>query len=262
MNGVLTTEVPLPGGFVANPVLSKGQGRPVVFLHGPFGQEWSGFLDDLAAGRQVFAPAHAGSVDLADLDALDGLWDLLLYYDDLLAVLGLGRFDLIGHSFGAMVAAEYAATYPDRVGKLVLIDALGLWNERYPVADHLLAIPPVQAALRFHDLENPTVAEVLLAPTEPAEIEAALVERFLALSSTSHFIHPIPERGLRKRLRRIKAETLIVWGAQDHLTPKAYASDFAAAIAGARVVMIADAGHTPHLEQRDRVSAAVGEFLG
>ena len=76
------------------------------------GRSRGGFLDDLSTSRKVYAPAHAGSVDLADLEALDGLWDLLLYYDDLFAALGLQKFDLVGHSFGGMVAAEYAATYP------------------------------------------------------------------------------------------------------------------------------------------------------
>jgi pimeloyl-ACP methyl ester carboxylesterase len=262
MKHVPITQVAHPGGFVDNPVLSRGQGKPVVFLHGMFGQEWGGFLDDLAAVRKVYAPAHAGSVDLADLETLDGLWDLLLYYDDLFAALGLGRLDLVGHSFGGMVAAEYAATYPDRIGKLVLIDALGLWNEDHPVADHLLSTPPVQAAMRFYDLENTAVAEQIKAPSEPADVQAALITRFLALSSTSQFIHPIPERGLRRRLRRIKAETLIIWGAEDRLTPRPYADEFAAGIRGARVVIIPDAGHTPHLEQCDLVSKAVREFLG
>jgi pimeloyl-ACP methyl ester carboxylesterase len=54
---------------------------------------------------------------------------LLLYYDDLFDRLGLDRVDLVGHSFGGMVAAEYAATFRDRVGKLVLIDAMGLWRD-------------------------------------------------------------------------------------------------------------------------------------
>ncbi len=262
MRGVPVSEIAHPGGFVPNPVLRKGEGKPLVFLHGLFGQEWGGFLDDLAAVRKVYAPAHAGSVDLADLEALDGLWDLLLYYDDLFATLGLGRFDLVGHSFGGMVAAEYAATYPDRIGKLVLIDALGLWNEAHPVADHLLSTPPVQAAMRFHDLGNAAVAEQIKAPTEPAEVRAAQVTRFLALSSTAQFIHPIPDRGLRKRLRRIRAETLIVWGAEDRLTPRPYADEFAAGISRARVTIIADAGHTPQVEQRGLVSQAVREFLG
>ena len=259
---VAVLKLPHPGGYVANPVLTKGEGKPLVFLHGLFGQEWGGFLDDLATTRKVYAPAHAGSVDLADLETLDGLWDLLIYYDDLFASLRLDRFDLVGHSFGGMVAAEFAAMYPERIGKLVLIDALGLWSDDYPVADHLLSTPAVQTAMRFHDLENAAVVEEIKAPTDPDQVQAALVKRFLALSSTSQFIHPIPDRGLRKRLRRIKADTLIVWGAEDRLAPRGYAADFAGGIKGSRQVIIADAGHTPQLEQRNLVTERVREFLG
>ena len=61
MNSATEQNVELPGGFAPNPVLVKGDGAPVVYLHGPFGQEWDGFLDDLATHRRVYAPAHAGS---------------------------------------------------------------------------------------------------------------------------------------------------------------------------------------------------------
>ena len=261
MISVSTTEIQHPGGFVPNPVFIKGDGEPLVFFHGPFGQEWSGFLDDLATSKRVFAPAHAGSRDLSDLAILDNLWDLLLYYDDIFAALGLKTFDLVGHSFGGMVAAEYAATYPDRVRKLVLIDAMGLWNDNHPVADHLLASPKTQAQLRFHNLDNPAVSKILETSSNQSDEQAAATVRYLALGSTSHFIHPIPERGLRRRLRRIAAPTLIVWGAEDQLTPRIYADEFASAISNSRLEIVPDAGHTPYVEQQGAVSAAVRNFL-
>ncbi len=61
MNTETAQNIELPGGFAANPVIIKGEGAPVVYLHGPFGQEWDGFLDDLAVHRRVYAPAHAGA---------------------------------------------------------------------------------------------------------------------------------------------------------------------------------------------------------
>jgi pimeloyl-ACP methyl ester carboxylesterase len=261
MSAALATPVKHPGAFVPNPVIIKGEGRPVVYLHGPFGQEWLGFLDDLAAGHKVYAPAHAGSVDNADLDQLDNLWDLVLYYDDLFRALGLTEFDLVGHSFGGMVAAEYAAAFPERVRKLVLIDAMGLWNEAYPVEDHLLSSTKRRKVLRFFDAESDAVTAYLAVPEDKDAAMDAYLHQHQALASTSHFIHPIPERGLNKRLRRISAETLIVWGAEDKLTPPAYAADFKAAIRNAQVAMIPNAGHAPQLEQRAAVSEAVTGFL-
>ena len=261
MNAELTQHISMPGGFAANPVLVKGNGAPVVYLHGPFGQEWDGFLDDLAAHRRVYAPSHAGAEETEDLDQLDGIPDLLLYYDDLFDRLGLEKIDLVGHSFGGMVAAEYAATFRDRVGKLVLIDPMGLWRDEAPVADHLLVAPQKLVKLLFSDPAKTEVAAKLAMPSEQSAMDAAIVQRFGALASTSHFIHPIPERGLKRRLRRIKAETLIVWGAQDALVPPAYANDFAALIPGGKVHLIVNAGHFPQVEQRKEVSGNVIRFL-
>jgi pimeloyl-ACP methyl ester carboxylesterase len=261
VNTELAQNVELPGGFADNPVLIKGHGAPVVYLHGPFGQEWDEFLDDLSLRRRVYAPAHAGAEQTEDLDHLDGIPDLLLYYDDLFDSLGLDRVDLIGHSFGGMVAAEYAATFRDRVGKLVLIDAMGLWRDDAPVQDHLLVAPENLARLLFHDLSKPEVAAKLAMPTERDAMNAALVQRFGALASTSHFIHPIPERGLKRRLRRIKAKTLILWGAEDALVPPVYAADFAALIPDAYAEIIEDAGHLPQIEQRKAVSELLEDFL-
>ena len=261
MNIETAQNIELPGGFAANPVIIKGEGAPVVYLHGPFGQEWDGFLDDLAAHRRVHAPAHAGAEETEDLEQLDGLPDLVLYYDDLFDRLGLEHVDLIGHSFGGMVAAEYAATFRDRVRKLVLIDAMGLWRDDAPVEDHLLVSPQKLIKLLFHDPSKPEVAAKLAMPTEREAMNAAIVNRFGALASTSHFIHPIPERGLKRRLRRIKAETLVLWGAQDALVPPSYAEEFAALIPNARVELIQNAGHVPQIEQRKIVSEHLAKFL-
>jgi pimeloyl-ACP methyl ester carboxylesterase len=261
MNIAVANPVAHPGSFAANPVLIKGTGRPLVFLHGPFGQEWLEFHDDLATIRTVYAPAHPGSVDMADLGRLDHFWDLLLYYDDLFRGLDLNKFDLVGHSFGGMVAGEYAATFPDRVGKLVLLGAMGLWNDAHPVADHLLASPKRRRELRFGNVDSEIVTKYLTPPTDPTLAQDAYIREFQALASTSHFIHPIPERGLRRRLRRISAPTLLLWGADDRLVPATYAQEFAAEIRGARIAVIADAGHTPQLEQRKETTRVVKAFL-
>jgi pimeloyl-ACP methyl ester carboxylesterase len=160
-----------------------------------------------------------------------------------------------------MVAAEYAATFRDRVRKLVLIDAMGLWHDDAPVADHLLVSAEKLVKLLFNDPSKPEVKAKLAMPAEREAMNAAIVNRFGALASTSHFIHPIPERGLKRRLRRIKAETLVLWGAQDALVPPSYAAEFVALIPNARAEMIQNAGHVPQVEQRKLVSEHLERFL-
>jgi pimeloyl-ACP methyl ester carboxylesterase len=253
--------IPLPSGFAANTTLVRGEGSPLVYLHGPFGQEWNGFLDDLASRHRVYAPAHPGAEEPDDLHHLDGIFDLMLYYDDLFDTLELERVDLVGHSFGGMIAAELAATFPQRVRKLVLIDALGLWRDDAPVGDHVMTTPEKQLALLYNDATKPEVAARLALPEDVNERNKLIIHRFSAVASTSHFMWPIPERGLAKRLRRVKADTLVVWGRQDALVPAVYADEFGARIAGARVRLVDGAGHVPQVEQQDEVSRAVLEFL-
>jgi pimeloyl-ACP methyl ester carboxylesterase len=69
-----------------------------------------------------------GFEDPADLDAIRDVHELAFHYDDLLASIARRS---IGHSFGAMVAAELAAHVPSRVRQLVLIAPIGLWDDRY-----------------------------------------------------------------------------------------------------------------------------------
>jgi pimeloyl-ACP methyl ester carboxylesterase len=256
-----TLSIPLPGSFAPNATLARGDGNPIVYLHGPFGQEWTGFHDDLAEKHRVFAPSHPGGDEPDDLRHLDGLFDLILYYDDLFTTLGLGKVDLIGHSFGGMIAAEIAATYPERARRLVLIDALGLWRDDTPVADHVLTPPEKQVGLLYKDPTKPEVAARLALPDDPKARNAAIVRSFGAVASTSHFVWPIPERGLAKRLRRVKAPTLVVWGKEDALVPLVYAHDFVRAIHGAKLVVVEGAGHVPQVEQRSTTAKAVLEFL-
>ena len=72
-------------------------------------------------------PDHPGTSegDPESHRALDDMWDLALFYDELFDKLGLEAPALVGHSFGGMVAGDIAANFPKRIGKLVLIDSLG-----------------------------------------------------------------------------------------------------------------------------------------
>jgi pimeloyl-ACP methyl ester carboxylesterase len=127
MNAVVTQPVQVAGAFEPNPVMIRGEGAPVVYLHGVFGPEWNGVLDDLAESRRVIAPSSVGADEPDEMRNIDSIFELSLYYDEVFDRLGLGQFDLIGHSFGGMAAAEYAALFPKRVRRLVLIDPFGLW---------------------------------------------------------------------------------------------------------------------------------------
>lgn len=82
-----------------------------------------------------------------------------------------------------------------------------------------------------------------------------------ALGCTGTFVWPIPEKGPHKRLHRVTAPTLILWGEDDLLVPAAYANEFGAAIAGSRAEIVRDAGHIPQAEQMETTLALVRDFL-
>jgi pimeloyl-ACP methyl ester carboxylesterase len=240
-----------------------GAGPPIVFLHGETGLQWSPFLDALAGGHTVYAPRHPGT-RAGDPDAirkLDTLWDLVLYYGDLFDGLGLGPVPIIGHSFGGMVAAEFAATYPRNVAKLVLLNPLGLWREDEPVANWMAMKPADLLRATYSDPNGALALAMAAAQANPAADPEAMAASIWSLACTGRFTWPIPDKGLKKRIYRISAPTLLVWGRDDGIVPCSYAADFAGRLQNARVEIVENAAHVPHLEQLEAVTASVERFL-
>ena len=100
---------------------------------------------------------------------------------------------------------------------------------------------------------------------QPADADARVLARVglqWAMGATGKFLWPIPDKGLKKRIHRIRAPTLLVWGKEDRIVPPVYAEEFARRIAGARVATVDQAGHAPQPEQPDAVARLVRDFLG
>jgi pimeloyl-ACP methyl ester carboxylesterase len=226
---LLTSErVPVRGG-PAQAVFRGGRGEPLVWLHGVQQPE----ADDpvllaLAERFDLYAPIAPGYDELSELDEICDVRDLALQYDGLLEALGLSGVALGGHSFGAMIAAETAAHYPQRASSLVLVSPLGLWNDAYPVADLLARPVPEMDDLLWQGAARRPAPRLKEEAADPAEQVERLVAMASRLTTVAKFTWPIPDRGLRRRLPRIRARTLVLFGADDAFTPAAYADDFAA----------------------------------
>ena len=251
--------VELQAGKWKTRVLSAGEGDAVVFLHGAGGLFWDPFLDGLAERHRVVAPQHLGSGMSQGVEHLEDILDLVLYYCELFDVLGLPAVSLIGHSFGGMVAAEIASINPERVNKLVLIAPIGLWRDDHPIPDISTITPSQLPGMLLADPNGP-VASMLVMP-DPNDPEA-LFEAAMGMASILQFTWPLPDKGLRRRLYRVKAETLIIWGREDHLVDPVYGEAFSSAIGNARLEVIAGAGHLPQIEQGSQVLSLVTNFLG
>ena len=250
-------------GQIQSRVKVAGQGPPLVYLHGAAGLMWDDFLDGLSQTHTVYAPEHPGTTP-GDPDAikpLDDLWDLVLYYYELFDGLGLESPAVVGHSFGGMVASEIAATDPGRVSKLVLLNPIGLWRDDAPVKNWMVMSPDDLGKELFCEPDGPVAKRLLAEPEDPEERITAKIQGIWNLGCTGKFTWPIPDKGLSKRLHRVQAPTLVIWGQQDGIVPAIYAQEFADRISGARSVIVDRAAHVPQLEQLVQVSQLVEEFL-
>jgi pimeloyl-ACP methyl ester carboxylesterase len=236
----------------------------VVFLHGPWGLAWGAFLDALAKRFTVYAPEHPGTTP-GEPDAVqhvDNVWDLVLCYDELLDHLRLDEVMLVGHSFGAMMACEVAALRPARVRRLALIDPIGLWRDDAPVINWMLLSPQELPGQVFEAPDGAEAKALFSIPEEPEDAALARTRLAWAMGSTGKFMWPIPDKGLKKRIHRIAAPTLLIWGEGDRLVPRVYADEFARRLREARIELVKGAGHAPHIEQPETTARLVEAFLG
>ena len=244
----------------------SGNGPPLVYLHGPWGLlPDRAFICRLAAAHTVYAPRFPGTTpgDPDAVHALSGWHDLVVYHGEVFDRLELGGpVALVGHSFGGLVAAECAAAAPRAVAKLVLIDPVGLWRDEAPVKNWMVLSEAERRPSLFADANGEAAQAFFAVPNDAAARVDTLAAFIWAQACTGKFVWPLADRGLRQRIHRIAAPTLIVWGEADRIAAPVYAEEFAGCIAGARIELIGQAGHLPHLERPEAVAKAVLGFLG
>jgi pimeloyl-ACP methyl ester carboxylesterase len=241
-------------------IWEKGQGAPVGFLAGLSGlPNWSPFLDRLAERHRVVVPSLPGFPGALGHDRLDDIADWVTAVLDLLDGAGLYGADLIGASVGGMLAAEVAALSRASVKHLVLIAPFGLYDDAEPSTDFFATTPENLPGLLAARTDR--LAERVSVPDGVDAAEWA-IELTRAHTAAARLLWPFGERGLGKRLHRITARTLIVWGTADRILPASYADRFARAIAGPTAVRtIEGAGHLVDVDAPEELATAVDEFL-
>jgi pimeloyl-ACP methyl ester carboxylesterase len=253
------------GGRVSLRVKTAGHGAPLVYLHPAAGLSFDPFLAELSTDYTILAPELPGTSagDSNAIHEVDGLTDLVLIYEEAITKLDLSATPVVvGQSFGGMLAAELASYFPRLFAKVVLCDPIGLWRPDLPIANWMTTAASELPALLFKNPDCGAAKAMFTPPSDPASAVAALSSMVWALGCSGKFVWPIPEKGLHKRLHRLVAPTLIVWGEHDALVPVSYAREFEARIAGSRVEIVRDAGHIPQAEQMETTLAFVRNFLG
>ena len=249
-------------------VLEAGEGEPLLFLHGAGGiAAWEGALPLLSEKYHVHAPLLPGFGRSDGLDYLEDQFDLFLHGFDVIEALGLERPYIVGESLGGWMAAEMAALRPKEIGRLALAAPIGLWRDEAPVVDMFGMTITELVPYLFHD-QNCPAAQRLLAVTQlfgdRDDRSDEQVEILLAMSrgfrTAAKFLFPIPEKGLERRLSRITAPTLIVWGEEDRFVSPLYADIFREKMKSANVVTIPNTGHMIGLESPEPYADALIEW--
>ena len=243
-----------------------GEGPPVVFFHPLPGLEWQPFLHRLAEQHTVYAPEHPGTSpgDPQAIREVHTFWELLLAYEEALRALGLERPAAVGMSYGGMVAADLAASFPAALSRLVLLSPIGLWRDDAPIRlAEMITGPPEEIPKYLFKHPDSEAAQALMAlPEDPDQIPTAIAQGAWNIGCTTKFAWPIADHGLGRRLHRISVPTLVLWGRDDALVPVVYAEEFAKRIEGSRVEVLEDCGHAMHGDQPEQTVKLLSEFLG
>jgi pimeloyl-ACP methyl ester carboxylesterase len=243
-------------------VWEKGAGRTVGVLAGLFGApRWTPFLESLAQRHHVVVPSLPGHAGGCDFRKLDDIADWVSAALDLLDAADLEGADLVGFGPSALLAAECAAFSHPVAGKLALCAPFGLFDASEPVTDFWAQRPSARAGV-FSAKPAEFARDVLAAPAGADELEHSIAQT-RALEAAARLLWPNCDRGLAKRLHRVRNDTLLVWGERDAIVPVSYAKRFAAAITGnARVHVIPGAGHMLDHDAPEALTAAIEEFVG
>src|SRR6266478_2547582 len=143
----------------ATVITSGGDGEPFVYLHSALGESmlWLPFHQAFAKKFKVYSPLHPGFGHSGGFEQIADIEDMAFHYIDMLDSLGLEQVCLGGVSLGGWIAAEIAVRWPERVKKLWIADAPGLWVEGASLGD-LFCISQNRDKLREMLFDDPNGA--------------------------------------------------------------------------------------------------------
>jgi pimeloyl-ACP methyl ester carboxylesterase len=246
------------GGIAVETVIA-GTGPPLLFLHGgDYVAQNQHFLDRLAHRFRVIAPRHPGFGATPRPAWFRTVHDIAYLYLDLIERLALDDTLLVGSSFGGWVALELAVRSEARLGRVVLIDSLGVklsGREERDIAD-IYALPSAEVLGR--SFVDPVRVVPDYAKLDDSELLNITRDReATALYGWRPYMH---DPALVHWLHRITCPTLVLWGEEDGIVAPAYGELLAAALPNARFQGIPGAAHYPQIEQPDKVAAAIEIF--
>lgn len=250
---------------------------PVVLLHGTSASlhTWEGWAQALRGQRRVirfdlpgFGLTGPNRQDDYSTEAY------VLFLRAMMDKLGVQRFVLAGNSLGGQIAWSAAAAMPDRVTRLILVDASGYPPESItagqsiPLGFRLAGTPGLRLLAQYTLPRGVVERSVRDVYGDPSKVTPELVDLYSAMARREGNRKALARRidqgytGDVALLKRIKAPTLVLWGGKDRLLPLELGQRFARDIPGAWLVVFDELGHVPQEEDPARTVAEVRRFLG
>ena len=249
--------------------------KTIVLLHGTSASlhTWQGWTEALSAEYCVV------SMDLPGFGLTGPFVNKTTEYTsanyasfviEVLDKLNLDKVILAGNSLGGKIAWRMAALYPERVSKLILVNAVGYpaTPKSIPIGFRLASYPALKPILRNILPRNVVKKSILSVYADDSKVDDALVDRYYDLSLRAGNRSALSDR-LREfdnvedqaQIKQLALPTLIMWGAKDDLIPVENAELFHRDIANSQLQIFDNLGHVPHEEDPVTSVAVVKAFL-
>lgn len=246
--------------------LEAGTGPVVILLHGLGGSSsnWASTIGPLSQKYRVIVPDQIG-FGRSDKPMLNyRVATLVDFLNGLYKELKIERASLVGNSLGGFTAAAFALAYPQKVDRIVLVDAAGFALPKDADPRLLNALNPSTREGVKQIMSLVFYNKALFA--NDAAVDALFAQKIAAGDgyTVQRFIESIArgEDVLDGKLGAIKHPTLIVWGREDELTPLAMGERFKKELPNSELLIIEKCGHVPQMEKASEFNAAVMKFLG
>lgn len=252
---------------------NKQDSLPVVLLHGTSSSlhtydEWVNTLSTSHRVIRMDLPAFGLTGPHPERDySMEKYADFVRVFLDSLQV---QQCILGGNSLGGNITWNFALKYPNRVNKLILIDASGYPTppKSVPIAFKLANTPVANQLLTYITPRFMAKASVENVYHDKTKVTDKLVDRYFELTLRDGNRQGLVDRmtmlvdaEAHKRISEITHPTLLLWGEKDDLVPVASAYRFQQDLPNDRLVILLDLGHVPMEEAPDRSLQPVMEFI-
>lgn len=246
---------------------------PLVLIHGTGASlhTWEGWIKALKANHRIITfdlPAYGLTGPNPTGDYSQDYY--VSFVDRLLTKLSVKKCVLGGNSLGGSITWAYALAHPERVQKMILVDAGGypMTSKSVPIAFQVAKIPVLSNLFKYVTPRSVIEKSVHNVYVHDERITDELIDRYYDLAlregNRKAFIDRMKISIVSDKYLKIKTlmiPTLIIWGKQDGLIPVSVGEQFHQDLSNDTLVVFKDLGHTPMEEDPEKTVNAVKEFL-